>query len=135
METQALRADLAAATEQIHVLVGALDEMKTEFRLYKLRPGNFASRLQQLYLSGEPAVPQRTRPSARRTVPEEEKKGAVKKARARVGARAMGSNRPNPAVQAAATLPCDGTYLPPPSPVPRVPLTPLPPSAPHAVGN
>ena len=26
METQALRADLAAATEQIHVLVGALDE-------------------------------------------------------------------------------------------------------------
>ena len=66
METQALRADLAAATEQIHVLTGALDEMKTEFRLYKLRPENFASRLQQLYLSGEPAVPQRTRPSARR---------------------------------------------------------------------
>ena len=47
METQAPRADLAAATDQIHVLTGALDEM--EFRLYcdmcKLRPGNFASRL------------------------------------------------------------------------------------------
>ena len=67
METQALRADLAAATERIHVLTGAIDEMKTEFRLYKLQPGNFAYRLQQLYLVfGKPTVPQRTRPSARR---------------------------------------------------------------------